>query len=59
VDDIRHFADLMGTEEQPGAKVQLAVCPGEIHVQLIPDLLLGIHDGIMLNAVLGWLRSLP
>lgn len=59
VDDIRHLADLMGAEEQLGAKVQLAVCPREIHVQLISDLLLGIHDGIMLNAVLGWLRSLP
>jgi hypothetical protein len=59
VDDIRCLADLMGAQDQPGAKVQLAVCPGEIHVQIIPDLLLGIYDGIMLNTVLGWLRSLP
>lgn len=59
VDDISCLADLMGAEVEAGAQVQLAVCPGEIHVQAITDLPMGIDDGIMLTTVLAWLRSLP
>lgn len=58
-DDIETVAGLMGTENKPGADRQLTVCPGEIHVQCVLDLGMGIETGYMLTAVLEWLRSLP
>jgi acetyl esterase/lipase len=57
-DDIQALAEQMEASSQPGSRVQFALCPGEIHVQAIGDLLTGTTDGVMLARVLEWLQSL-
>lgn len=58
-DDIAHLAELMGAESRSGAERQFTVCPGEIHVQCVLDMGIGIDTSYMLTAVLQWLKSLP
>jgi len=58
VDDIEKLAELIGAEEEVGKRVEMEVCEGEIHVQCVLDVGLGIEDGIMLRRVLHWLGSL-
>lgn len=57
-DGVVEAGRLMGADGSAGSSVELLVCPGEVHVQMGVDLILGIFDGYMLNAALGWFRSL-
>jgi acetyl esterase/lipase len=57
-DDIVHTAKIMGATGEPGAKVEVVICPGEVHIQCGVDLAFGIEDGIMLKAVMSWLGTL-
>jgi acetyl esterase/lipase len=58
LDDIKYLASIIGAEKEDGAKVQLAICPGEIHIQAISDFGLGIEDGQMLTTVFAWLHTI-
>lgn len=56
-DDIIHTAEMMGANEAPKAGepvVEVVVCPGEVHVQGVVDLAMGIKDGVMAEAMLRW-----
>ncbi|TPX10341.1 uncharacterized protein E0L32_008746 [Thyridium curvatum] len=53
--------DTAGTITQAvGAdRVQLVICPGEMHVQASLDLAMGIEDGLTLKAIVDCLATLP
>ena len=59
-DDIIHTAEMMGADvadeggEGQQSRAEVIVCPGEVHVQCISDMALGIKGGIMTRAVLEW-----
>ncbi|KAL1888950.1 hypothetical protein Sste5346_009217 [Sporothrix stenoceras] len=56
-DDIIHTAEMMGAGEAPKKRepvVEVVVCPGEVHVQGVVDLAMGIEGGVMAEAMLRW-----
>lgn len=56
-DDIVHTAEMIGAGSDADGeegKVEVVVCPGEVHVQCVSDMALGIEGGIMTSAVLAW-----
>ncbi|EPE07598.1 lipase [Ophiostoma piceae UAMH 11346] len=63
-DDIIHTAEMMNAdvsdedEEGQESRVEVIVCPGEVHVQCVSDMALGIEGGIMTTAVLEWADSM-
>lgn len=59
VDDITKFAGVIGAREddEPTTRLQLALCPGEIHTQAVLDVGSGTSDGFMLNRVFAWLQA--
>ena len=61
VDDVKDFAAMMGAKdriEQANCPYELVVSRGEFHVQAVLDVALAYNKGIMLEAVLDWLRAI-
>lgn len=61
IDHVKAFAAVIGARgEMDGedARVQLTLCPGEIHTQAILDAAVGYRDGFMLTRVLAWLHDI-
>lgn len=54
LDDNVYMGELMRAEQRPGAKVQLAICPGEAHIQCVMDMGLGVSGGHMTRYLWDW-----
>lgn len=63
VDDVVKFAAHIGAKEvgcdgsDNNGRLQLAVCPGEIHTQAVLDAGAGYMDGFMMNKIMAWLEG--
>ncbi|KAF4634743.1 hypothetical protein G7Y89_g3370 [Cudoniella acicularis] len=62
VDDIRRLGELIGVDDEGkregGRVVELVVCEGEVHTQVVLDTVMGFRDGVMLKRVLEWVERL-
>ncbi|EJP62091.1 lipase/esterase, putative [Beauveria bassiana ARSEF 2860] len=57
-DGVIEAGKIMGAGGSARSPVELVVCPGEVHVQMGIDLILGIDDGYMLKTAISWFRFL-